>query len=257
LDVVRVSDLDGPAGALPIRIPYDPATVEGDAADLRVLRFDAGSWTDVTTSVDTTGNFVFGLSVPSPVFAVMEPSGSVICTITPSAGTHGSIVPNAPLGVVYGADSPTFTITPEAGYHIADVLVDGISVGAVSTYVFPSVTAGHAISASFAADPVTVATATTLWGPRTIRIKRWAHLTGWVLPLEAPGSVTITKQRLVGGSWITVGLATVPVDDGRYRYDFGSAKRGVWRFVASYPGGSVEGVTYLPSKSSPMTITVR
>src|SRR4029079_9394505 len=57
--------------------------------------------------------------------------------------------------VDYGADQ-TFAITPAVGYHIADVLVDGTSIGAVGTYTFTGVTAGHTIAASFALDTFTI-----------------------------------------------------------------------------------------------------
>ena len=55
----------------------------------------------------------------------------------------------------YGADQ-TFTITPSTGYHVADVLVDGVSVGAVTSYTFEDVSANHTISASFEANPVSL-----------------------------------------------------------------------------------------------------
>ena len=42
------------------------------------------------------------------------------------------------------------------GYHIADVLVDGGSVGAVSGYTFTNVTADHTIAASFALRSYTI-----------------------------------------------------------------------------------------------------
>ena len=45
--------------------------------------------------------------------------------------------------------SQTFTITPNANYTIASVTVDGLSVGAVSTYTFNNVTTTHTISATF------------------------------------------------------------------------------------------------------------
>ena len=48
-------------------------------------------------------------------------------------------------------DSASFTITPDSGYEIADVLVDGTSVGAVSSYTFDKVTADHTIEVSFQA----------------------------------------------------------------------------------------------------------
>jgi len=53
--------------------------------------------------------------------------------------------------VSYGG-SKTYTITADPGYHIEDVLVDGASVGAVTSYTFTNVTANHTIAASFAID---------------------------------------------------------------------------------------------------------
>jgi len=75
--------------------------------------------------------------------------GTTTFTITASAGPHGSIDPSGVVIVNKGADQ-TFTITPDMGYHVADVLVDGSSVGAVTTYTFTNVTANHTISATFA-----------------------------------------------------------------------------------------------------------
>ncbi len=80
-------------------------------------------------------------------------------TITPTAGPNGTISPAAPVSVNYGA-SQTFTITPSNGYQVSSVVVDGTSVGAVTTYKFSNVTAAHTISASFAtANPAPVADA--------------------------------------------------------------------------------------------------
>ena len=70
-------------------------------------------------------------------------------TITPSAGTNGTISPSAALTVNSGA-SQAFTIAPAKGYWVAGVQVDGVSVGAVTTYKFSNVTANHTIVATFA-----------------------------------------------------------------------------------------------------------
>ena len=75
-------------------------------------------------------------------------------TITASAGANGSIDPSGAVSVDYGADQ-SFTITPDANYHVLDVLVDGSSVGAVTSYTFTNVTADHTISASFEINAVT------------------------------------------------------------------------------------------------------
>ena len=69
-------------------------------------------------------------------------------TITATAGSNGSITPSGAVTVTDGADQ-TFTITPNKGYQIANVLVDGKSVGAVSSYTFQDVTADHTIYATF------------------------------------------------------------------------------------------------------------
>ena len=76
-------------------------------------------------------------------------------TITASAGANGSISPSGSVVVNYGSNQ-TFTITPNANYHVLDVLVDGSSVGAVTTYTFTNVTANHTIAASFAIDTRTI-----------------------------------------------------------------------------------------------------
>ena len=68
--------------------------------------------------------------------------------ITSSAGANGSISPSGEVSVNHGG-SQKFTITPNTGYHIADVVVDGVSVGAVGSYEFTNVTENHTISATF------------------------------------------------------------------------------------------------------------
>ena len=72
-------------------------------------------------------------------------------TITASAGAGGSISPSGSFSVREGRDK-TFTITPEGGYRISDVLVDGQSVGAVSSYTFDNVQKRHTIEAVFAKE---------------------------------------------------------------------------------------------------------
>ena len=69
-------------------------------------------------------------------------------TITATAGEGGSITPAGEVSVKEGA-SQTFTITAQEGYAIADVLVDGQSVGVVDSYTFENVTANHTIAALF------------------------------------------------------------------------------------------------------------
>ncbi len=68
--------------------------------------------------------------------------------LTPSAGTGGSIAPDTVQTVLRGG-SKAFIISPSAGYQIADVSVDGVSQGRISSYTFTNVMSNHAISARF------------------------------------------------------------------------------------------------------------
>jgi len=74
-------------------------------------------------------------------------------TITATAGVGGSISPSGAVIVDYG-DNQTFTILPDSGYCIADVIVDDISVGSLTTYTFTAVTDNHTIEATF--DVITI-----------------------------------------------------------------------------------------------------
>ena len=74
--------------------------------------------------------------------------------ITPSAGSGGTISPAAVARVMYNT-SQAVTITPNSGYHVADVQVDGASVGAVSLYTFNNVAADHTIAATFSVNAST------------------------------------------------------------------------------------------------------
>jgi hypothetical protein len=64
------------------------------------------------------------------------------------SGTGGTISPSGSSSVNHGG-SQTFTITPKTFYRIANVIVDGQSVGAVTNYTFNNVTANHTITAAF------------------------------------------------------------------------------------------------------------
>jgi len=75
--------------------------------------------------------------------------------ISASPGTNGSITPAGTTSVIQGG-SQAYSIAPAVGYHILDVLVDGVSVGAVGSYSFSTVTASHTISATFAINSYTI-----------------------------------------------------------------------------------------------------
>jgi len=74
-------------------------------------------------------------------------------TISAGAETGGSISPSGSVDVLFGG-SQTFSITADMNYEVVDVLVDGISQGAITSYTFSNVSQDHTILARFDVIPV-------------------------------------------------------------------------------------------------------
>jgi len=121
------------------------------------------SWVSITSGAKGTGNGpvaytvaantgtasrTAGLTIAGNVFTVSQSGAQTTYTITATAGADGRISPSGSVAVASGT-SKTFTITASRGHTIANVTVDGASVGAVSSYTFSNVTAKHTIRATF------------------------------------------------------------------------------------------------------------
>jgi hypothetical protein len=122
------------------------------------------SWLTLTSGASGTGNGTMmysvapntsansraaTLTIASRVFTVSQ-AGLAQYTITASAGMGGSITPSGSIMVAQGGGK-SFGIASNPGYTIANVKVDGVSQGAVTSYTFTNVTTNHTIVASFAA----------------------------------------------------------------------------------------------------------
>jgi len=103
------------------------------------------NWTEDGTVVSTEPTYTFVVTADRDLVAHFQAKKYVI---TASAGPGGRISPAGEIEVACGADQ-TFVITPDPCYRIADVVVDGTSVGPVSSYTFEGVTSDHTIVASF------------------------------------------------------------------------------------------------------------
>ena len=75
-------------------------------------------------------------------------SGYSYYAIKATAGAGGSISPSGNVSVREGRDQ-TFTITPDKGYAVANVKIDGKSIGAVKSYTFENVRRTHTIEVIF------------------------------------------------------------------------------------------------------------
>jgi hypothetical protein len=113
------------------------------------------------TPADTTN---FTTATASTVLTV----NPATLTVTATAGTGGSITPTGVISVPSGS-AQGFTITPATGYSIADIMVDGVSQGAISSYSFTNVTASHTIDATFAVNTYVLTTSVSA-GSGTIAV---------------------------------------------------------------------------------------
>jgi len=77
-------------------------------------------------------------------------NGTPGSTVTPSAGTNGSISPGTPQSVAYNGTA-SFTVTPNSGYTIASVTGCGGTLSG-NTYTTGPITANCTVSATFASN---------------------------------------------------------------------------------------------------------
>jgi len=137
--------------------PSGPVSVSQGASQTFTITPNTGySIADVkvdNTSVGAVTSYTF--SNVTAAHTIQASFSIVTYTITASAGSGGSISPAGSVSVSHGA-SQTFNITPNTGSLIANVTVDGVSQGAISSYTFTAVTANHTISASFAINTHTI-----------------------------------------------------------------------------------------------------
>lgn len=98
-----------------------------------------------TATVYITGMGNYGGTVVK-TFVILISENTYI--ITANAGANGTIKPSGEVSVKANG-SQTFTIVPATGYKVASVLVNGVNMGAISSYTFTNVTANQTITATF------------------------------------------------------------------------------------------------------------
>ena len=130
--------VDGVEYTAPITVDYGTSL---DLSAIPAAGWKFSHWEDGSTEATRT----VVMTKNKDVTATFE---KITYTITATAGEGGSISPSGTVIVPHGG-SQTFTIDPDVGYQIADVLVDGASVGAVASYTFENVASDHTIHATF------------------------------------------------------------------------------------------------------------
>ncbi len=117
----------------------DDTTIDGRGYRYRVRAFNAS---------EDTGGFSLSNTVD------VEPATYFDSYVaTPTAGPNGSILPNTPQSVPVGSPAnKTYDFTPNTGYHVADVVVDGTSIGTPASYTFDAMDQDHTIHVEFAVN---------------------------------------------------------------------------------------------------------
>ena len=153
-------------------------------------------------------------------------------TIKATAGAGGSISPSGNVSVREGRDQ-TFTITPDKGYAVANVKIDGKSIGAVKSYTFENVSRTHTIEVIFMkanGNPQTGVFVDVATGSYYEDAVDWAVENGITQGTDdthfAPDGIC-TRAQAVTFLWRTAGspaskTSTMPFTDvpvGSYYYD--------------------------------------
>ncbi|MCX6343585.1 MAG: DUF6055 domain-containing protein [Armatimonadetes bacterium] len=126
-----------------------PSVAGAYANHINVGRNNPDSWPTFNGNIGDI--FVYKVTLTDPERLQLETdlyNKFMSYFITAATPTGGTISPSGVTQVSYKTNQ-TYTITPNTGYTIANVVADGVSKGAVSTYTFSNVIANHTISAAF------------------------------------------------------------------------------------------------------------
>lgn len=167
-------------------------------------------------------------------------------TITSSAGTGGTISPSGSASVTSGS-SKAYTITANTGYIISNVVVDGVSKGAISSYSFSNVTSAHSISVTFASNASMDAGTATLGDGDSGTMSGGITKAGY----GVTANLSVSSQYISG---MTV-TAT---------YNFGSGAKtislqnvgGTWQFPVNSASSSSVRKIYIPVDTADGTYTI-
>ena len=131
----------------------------GESVSINGQALSTGGSATVAIPNSGTTDIVVGIGAKTYTLTILRNSGTggneggggsgySYYTIKATAGAGGSISPSGNVSVREGRDQ-TFTITPDKGYAVANVKIDGKSIGAVKSYTFENVSRTHTIEVIF------------------------------------------------------------------------------------------------------------
>lgn len=131
------------AGGVP---PY-PETVAETYALNAGYTYDAATGV-IVIPIETLDDIIYEDSPYHIRIVAFGVANTTFYTISVTQSSHGTISPTVANNITPGSNF-TFTLAPATGHYIADVLVDGESIGAVNSYTFTNIQSNHTITARF------------------------------------------------------------------------------------------------------------
>jgi hypothetical protein len=165
---------------------------------------------------------------------------AVQITITASTGSNGAINPSGVVPVIFGEDK-SFTFTPNSGYTVSNVVVDSLSIGSVSAYTFPTVTANHKISVTYRLikKPVAVTAAATELTPTSVKFNGSVNPNGLSTTYRFEFGLTASYGFATPNATATTGSSLVSVSNPMSSLASGTTYH--YRISASNADGTVFG----------------
>ncbi len=147
-------NLDTPENPLAVAVSSGKAAGPSGAGVLEKIRFTVEKPPESDSVLRLKGVELTNASGPPfSVLPVDETTGEAVIarayTVKIAAGTGGTITPSGEVIVGHG-ESRTFTIAPADGCYVtADVAIDGVSKGPITSYTFTDVNKNHTLTANF------------------------------------------------------------------------------------------------------------
>lgn len=167
-------------------------------------------------------------------------------TITVTQGANGTIAPGTQTNVEYGT-SKTFQITANQYYVVADVIVDGSSRGALTSYTFNNITGNHTITAVFEANCQAPTNLTAMNIDTTSALISWVGTApSYEVRYKAADAASYTTQTVTTTSLQLTGLTPNTLYEYGVRAICGANLTSDWAINAfttkALPIGPVDGI---------------
>lgn len=165
-----------PSGVITVEYGATPSFVFTPHVGYKVTQITVNTSTQVigdATHVNDIYTYTFpAIDGNKTLKATMAPK---TYTITATAGTNGTITPSGTATYNYGV-TKTYTFTPSEGYVVEKVTVDGMNMGAPTSYTFVNIVANHTINVTFAQkECVAPSNLFANYIDRTSAVLNWYH----------------------------------------------------------------------------------